>query len=371
MEQTLKLTPSLCYNNGDRKRKSLFSLLQNQEKETLSSNYVKGSSTEVPKHTRNIGLYFRNHQLNQGTNAVHSNEPKNDLEPSICSNIIYGVPINGFHPQLNSLPNKSTYQSESSSCRKRRPNEKFNETVKLLRTEEEDRIKKRKLFSSDGASQHIFDEQMLGTNQDHHNRKSECTTTSSQVRSTQYSTNETMSSNLFESSFQYSCVPQIITNSGGQIVAWNDSFLKLTGFSPSQVTSYLSVFYTVDPSFLPRLLDLFSFVLRNEESSPVIPGKNTVAKKHHMEKVQPPSVTIPCKSFQSTSTPHNIKVTYMNDRNPIRRCFHCVLYPVEHYDGDALGDSSKVNETKEYSNMNTFSPYDRKISVLPLGKNYI
>lgn len=343
--------------------------------------------------------YLKEKERKSTSLTSQSLECQRVLESRIKSNVIYGIPINGFHPQLNASPNIN-YEftpklTDEFSSKKRKLDDKTHEVMKILKIEEEARIRYRMETSEKSFRYHPYENKTLG----HTDVYSICKRESPNVQThPQDARNaQIVSSNLFESSFRASLVPQIIANSDGRIKAWNNAFLQLSGYSDQAVTKYLSIFCMADQAFLPKLFDLFSSVLRENEPPPdtsshddsekheatygdptqrehkLSPSRrNQLAWSSKLSKIvyydeknlfdnqKHPnydsntskkrrkfgysSLTIPCRQFRTTDRFYNMKVTYMSDWDPTRRCFHCTLSPIQNADSESQSRGSIINE---------------------------
>ena len=139
----------------------------------------------------------------------------------IKPNIIYGIPINGFHPQLNASPNfnyEISHQlTDGFSSKKRKLDDRTHQVMKVLKLEEEARIRYRTESFDRHFSNHQYSKKKIGPTDMYSISKRE----SSNIQThPQNATNaQILSSNLYESSFRASLVPQIIANSDGRIIA--------------------------------------------------------------------------------------------------------------------------------------------------------
>ena len=164
--------------------------------------------------------------------------------------------------------------------------------------------------------------------------------------------------------------------------------METTGLTFSEMCTSLTVFNLIQANMIPKLFDLFSLalrcgsppamVLRSPSSSHPRPNlhKNDVHKKESANSCSATahddtlsgckdganvtlnnsfdsesqdtnrtmhcSMTLPCIIFQSAKTPFNITITLMNDIDPAKRCFHCILSPVLHLSTRASRESKTL-----------------------------
>lgn len=130
----------------------------------------------------------------------------------------------------------------------------------------------------------------------------------------------------------------IVATSGGLITHWNEDFSKITRPSSSLRTTPLTIFDLVDLKSLPSLYSMLALslhnidvgkvenLLLNEKDESVVPvggSKRQLSSASHL------SITVPCKSFQKSSTRYNITVVFMHDIvSEKKRCFLGILIPI-------------------------------------------
>jgi len=163
----------------------------------------------------------------------------------------------------------------------------------------------------------------------------------------------------YEEVFLKSNVPQILATTSGRIVSWNDFFLKATNLTANEIDR-LTIFSLVQSSKLSSLFEIVAMALRtgtlDSEASEAEQGKESTD-----DATEPPSntsdakeegsgtprkgnytaITLPCTNFgprpkrggkdeskdneHFTVKPLYMTVTLMADKDPRKRCFHCVL----------------------------------------------
>jgi PAS domain-containing protein len=190
----------------------------------------------------------------------------------------------------------------------------------------------------------------------------------------------------YEEVFDKSNIPQLIASTSGKIVTWNDCFVKATGYRKSEIER-LTIFSLVRPDKLSKFFDIVAAALRPESEGKAsteskIAAATSVeqeeskdgtkaaesfecakgadegddAKKANTEAQAMPSrlmnyaaITLPCIDFPamrkrnermsdsvSIIDPLTVTVTLMADKDPRRRCFHCVFTNCQGTNG-ALG----------------------------------
>ncbi|GKY92835.1 hypothetical protein MPSEU_000253100 [Mayamaea pseudoterrestris] len=113
----------------------------------------------------------------------------------------------------------------------------------------------------------------------------------------------------FKEVFINSNIPQLLATTDGRILAWNDFFLRATGFNEETIKK-ATIFGLVKCSKLANLFEIVAKALRNKSQ----PVGNYLA------------TTLPCIKFHACDQRQlYITVTFMSDVDPRKRCFHCVL----------------------------------------------
>lgn len=153
----------------------------------------------------------------------------------------------------------------------------------------------------------------------------------------------------YEEVFLKSNVPQLLASTSGQIIAWNDFFLKATGMSASEVDR-LTIFSLVRQADLSKLFEIVAAALRSRKSdgseeSEDEPNASPLTKDLPSSKADATvtgkwnytAITLPCSAFparcaatvdagdERTEKPLYVTVTLMTDDDPQKRCFHCVF----------------------------------------------
>eukprot|EP00539_Tryblionella_compressa_P016799 CAMPEP_0178855524 /NCGR_PEP_ID=MMETSP0746-20121128/23445_1 /TAXON_ID=913974 /ORGANISM="Nitzschia punctata, Strain CCMP561" /LENGTH=1011 /DNA_ID=CAMNT_0020521649 /DNA_START=157 /DNA_END=3192 /DNA_ORIENTATION=- len=200
----------------------------------------------------------------------------------------------------------------------------------------------------------------------------------------------------YEEVFDKSNIPQVIATTSGKIVTWNECFVKATGYRKSEIER-MTIFSLVTPEKLSKFFDIVAAALRPEDdektdreptseeihenakdkalteakverrtsSESKHSDKNTSTEAHVAENgvgegeqeaedlphrlLDYTAITLPCIEFPamkkrnqyssdsgSVIDPLTVTVTLMSDKDPRRRCFHCVLTNCRGTDG-ALG----------------------------------
>jgi hypothetical protein len=183
--------------------------------------------------------------------------------------------------------------------------------------------------------------------------------------------------------FEKSNIPQLLATSSGKIITWNECFVQVTGYHKSEI-GRLTIFSLVRPDKLAKFFDIVAAALRSEmdekEMCEHLPPSETsvdrstftmqAEKKDSVEKpaallstenatanpketdgneineaqgmpsrlMDYTAITLPCINFpamkkrnegfseaDSVIGPLTVTVTLMADKDPRRRCFHCVF----------------------------------------------
>jgi hypothetical protein len=175
----------------------------------------------------------------------------------------------------------------------------------------------------------------------------------------------------YEEVFVKSSVPQLLATTAGRIVAWNDMFLKVSGLLASDIDS-VTIFSLVRQTELVKLFEIVAATLRSGEMQVVAEpdsnqsSRNVVAPRHRsieqkdVNATDYTAITLPCTTFH----PRNINmkgtvkipdkllymtVTLMTDKDPKKRCFHCVFTDLPGTNG-ALGSVTPELLTFLYNN---------------------
>ena len=156
----------------------------------------------------------------------------------------------------------------------------------------------------------------------------------------------------YEEVFVKSSVPQLLATTAGRIVAWNDIFLKVSGLLASDIDS-VTIFSLVQQTELVKLFEIVAATLRsgtmqatesdsNQNSQTAVPPRE--ANKCATDYT---AITLPCTQFhpRDINMKGDVKslekllymtVTLMTDKDPKKRCFHCVFTDLPGTNG-ALG----------------------------------
>lgn len=158
----------------------------------------------------------------------------------------------------------------------------------------------------------------------------------------------------YEEVFVKSSVPQLLATTAGRIVAWNDIFLKASGLSASDIDS-VTIFSLVRQTELVKLFEIVAATLRSgtmqsEESESNLISRTVVnadKPQNGTHAADYTAITLPCATFhplelsmkgEATSLEKLLymTVTLMADKDPKKRCFHCVFTDLPGTNG-ALG----------------------------------
>jgi hypothetical protein len=142
----------------------------------------------------------------------------------------------------------------------------------------------------------------------------------------------------YEEVFLNSNVPQVLATTSGKVVAWNDFFLRATGFSRREM-EHLTIFSLVQSSDLSSVFEIVAAALKTNalpahevtriESSEV----NTGGTKPSAPQWDYEAMTLPCVKFrplregagEKKPKQLNMTLTLMPDEDPRKRCFHGVF----------------------------------------------
>jgi hypothetical protein len=182
----------------------------------------------------------------------------------------------------------------------------------------------------------------------------------------------------YEEVFDKSNIPQLIATTSGKIITWNECFAKATGYRKSEIER-LTIFSLVRPDSLSKFFDIVAAALRLHDGKESTDGdsKPAAIPSHQVGRMDEGSkegrafavtkesgevdgstkcevsseqaglssrlldyttITLPCVDFpamkkrnqaisdtDSLIDPLTITVTLMEDKDPRKRCFHCVF----------------------------------------------
>jgi PAS domain-containing protein len=130
----------------------------------------------------------------------------------------------------------------------------------------------------------------------------------------------------YEEVFDNSNIPQLIAATSGKIVTWNECFIKATGLRKSEVER-MTIFSLVKPDKLSNFFEIVAAALRPDDEDDEPPETDDYA-----------AMTLPCIDFPAAmknrrksgershhNDPLHVTVTLMADKDPRKRCFHCVF----------------------------------------------
>eukprot|EP01083_Nonionella_stella_P196861 724089_1 len=244
---------------------------------------------------------------------------------------IVGVVVNGFHPQLSAWQKN---QTDMHLKGQRELEDKICDVVESCRQEENACIVQVQNDRNRAAAAAM---------QSSSSSSSSCDSESSEVPAQRFSSDTTVEE-LFSDIFEKSKVPQVIATPGGRFGAWNKEFLETCGFAPSGPYASLTLFDLVMPHALPMLHQIFLTALyeqfpsdsnsnmkgatsrsSNSNSYFVASTYNETESKSDTTPDSYLSLTVPCIQFKKGQENHFITLSLMYDRNPDKRCFHCIL----------------------------------------------
>jgi PAS domain S-box-containing protein len=142
----------------------------------------------------------------------------------------------------------------------------------------------------------------------------------------------------YEEVFLNSNVPQVLATTSGKVVAWNDFFLRMTGFSKRDM-QHLTIFSLVQSSDLSSVFEIVAAALRNN-ALPAYEGTRIESSEESAGDSKPSALqwdyeakTLPCVKFrplrespgEKKPKKLNMTLTLMPDEDPRKRCFHCVF----------------------------------------------
>lgn len=142
----------------------------------------------------------------------------------------------------------------------------------------------------------------------------------------------------YEEVFLNSNVPQVLATTSGKVVAWNDFFLRVTGFSRREM-EHLTVFSLVQSRDLSSVFEIVAAALRTN-ALPAPEGTRIESSEENTGDTKPSALqrdyeamTLPCVKFRplregpSEKKPKqlNMTLTLMPDEDPRKRCFHAVF----------------------------------------------
>lgn len=139
----------------------------------------------------------------------------------------------------------------------------------------------------------------------------------------------------YEEVFLNSNVPQLLATTSGKVIAWNDFFLRVTGFSKQEM-DHLTIFSLVQSSDLSSVFGIVAAALRTNALPPQ-KDKSDEANICDTEPYHPQcdyeAVTLPCVKFrplregpgEKKPKALNMTLTLMADEDPRKRCFHGIF----------------------------------------------
>jgi hypothetical protein len=142
----------------------------------------------------------------------------------------------------------------------------------------------------------------------------------------------------YEEVFLNSNVPQVLATTSGKVVAWNDFFLRVTGFSKRDM-QHLTIFSLVQSRDLSSVFEIVAAALRTN-ALPAHEGTRIECSEESTGDTKPSALrwdyeamTLPCVKFrplregpgEKKPKQLNMTLTLMPDEDPQKRCFHCVF----------------------------------------------
>jgi PAS domain-containing protein len=142
----------------------------------------------------------------------------------------------------------------------------------------------------------------------------------------------------YEEVFLNSNVPQLLATTSGKVVAWNDFFLRATGFSKREM-EHLTIFSLVQSSDLSSVFEIVAAALRTN-ALPTHEDTRIESSVKSTDNAEPKALqwdyeamTLPCVKFrplrevpgEKKPKQLNMTLTLMPDEDPRKRCFHGVF----------------------------------------------
>jgi PAS domain-containing protein len=142
----------------------------------------------------------------------------------------------------------------------------------------------------------------------------------------------------YEEVFLNSNVPQVLATTSGKVVAWNDFFLRVTGFSKREMEQ-LTIFSLVQSSDLSSVFEIVAAALRTN-ALPTHEDTRIESSEKKTDDTDPnalqwdyEAMTLPCVKFrplrespgEKKPKQLNMTLTLMPDEDPRKRCFHGVF----------------------------------------------
>jgi len=161
----------------------------------------------------------------------------------------------------------------------------------------------------------------------------------------------------YEEVFDKSNIPQLIATTSGKVVTWNECFIKATGLRKSEVER-MTIFSFVEPDKLSNFFEIVAAALKPEVGEE---GRKDGEQRSKSKETEDKSsgedhetgadgidgsserqwnyaaMTLPCIEFPAMkkrrkagdpsyhNDPLHVTVTLMTDKEPRKRCFHCVF----------------------------------------------
>eukprot|EP00979_Chaetoceros_neogracilis_P011427 scaffold2817_cov268-Chaetoceros_neogracile.AAC.10 len=199
------------------------------------------------------------------------------------NDVVSGVTVNGFHPQLCAWQNKQTKLSLTTE--RMEIDQEIYDDVTSCREEENNFVR------------NISSRKMIGGPDN------------------QRFSNETPIRDIYQDMFEDSDVAQAIATPGGRFRAWNKEFLRVCSFAQTGPYASLTIFDFVLPSMLPQLHHIFVKALHEDFPQ----EKHTESNREYL------TLTVPCVDLNESDSSYYITLSLMYDSEPSKRCFHCIL----------------------------------------------
>mmetsp|Transcript_14604 Transcript_14604/g.18463 ORF Transcript_14604/g.18463 Transcript_14604/m.18463 type:complete len:400 (-) Transcript_14604:315-1514(-) len=325
------LSPSPCNSNSD-------------------SDHDHDNNTDTHTDTQTQTYHFthitKNFNFNSSIMPASTTTTTTVQVLNSSNKALTGVIVNGFHPQLHTWQEKSNHHRTTSngagnnnfninrSNRHKRSREQSS-SLSLLDEKIQEKV-------SRARNETVKDLQLQQQYSIQNARHEEVVAAASVVVNLRREKPSVLK--MYTDMFENSSVPQLITAPGGRIAAWNQEFLKICGVirqNNTQSLDTLTAFDIVSPTMIPKLYEIFLMALTldmdNNNHRYYYPCQGGVKaeededddeEEEHTEEdndVKYPSLTVPCVNFGTHEQPYYITFSLMHDKNPDKRCFHCII----------------------------------------------
>lgn len=266
---------------------------ENSTSSSICSSLSASSSTMIMNET--IIDELKNNSTKTTTTAPIDLNNCNTNTTNVGNKVLTGVIVNGFHPQLYTWKENSELLESYGDSNGGANNHKRSRANSSLEEGIQEKVTRAR----------------NDTVQDIHNMQIERETKRIKMMK------ETSISSMYSEMFENSKVPQLIVAPGGRIAAWNQEFLNRCG--NNKYLQSRTAFDIVAPNLIPKLYEIFLMALSYNDDQSVEDGKD---QDHE---VKYPTLTVPCVPFTTGAPQHYITFSLMYDKDPEKRCFHCIL----------------------------------------------